>query len=169
MEVASSSIGAVLGQLWSPLAPVFYSVFTAIIAKIICPAFLKRPFQDLNNPMSYEVRNAESIRIGLSRTGEDLGAWLMKPHHQDNPSSTSDEVVILYLHGNCETRSASHRVGLYHVLQQMGFTVLAIDYRGFGDSSYLISPNETSMVVDAIQVCHKHCHILMAFCQPRSG
>ena len=162
MEVASSSIGAVLGQLWSPLAPVFYSVFTAIIAKIICPAFLKRPFQDLHNPMYYEVRNAENIRIGLGRTGEDLGAWLIKPHPQDRPAA-SDEVVILYLHGNCETRSESHRVGLYHVLQQMGFTVLAIDYRGFGDSSYLISPNETSMVEDAIQVCHKHFYILMAF------
>ena len=168
MEVASSSIGAVLGQLWSPLAPVFYSVFAAIIAKIICPAFLKRPFQDLNNPTYYEVSNAENIRIGLGRTGEDLGAWLIKPHHQDNPSSTSDELVILYLHGNCETRSASHRVGLYHVLQKMGFTVLAIDYRGFGDSSYLISPNETSMVEDAIQVCHKHSNNLLAFYYQRS-
>ena len=60
-------------------------------------------------------------------------------------------MVILYLHGNCETRSQGHRVGLYHVFQLMGLPVLAVDYRGFGDASYLMSPNQTTLVEDAIR------------------
>lgn len=58
-----------------------------------------------------------------------------------------NETVILYLHGNAETRAHYHRRGLYELFQKMGYYVLAIDYRGFGDSSK-ITPNQTSMVED---------------------
>ena len=40
------------------------------------------------------------------------------------------------------------RVGLYKKLLALGYYVLAVDYRGYGDSS-IISPTETSCVTDA--------------------
>ena len=55
---------------------------------------------------------------------------------------------VLYLHGVSNTRGYDHRVGLYKVLLASGFTVLAIDYRGFGDSSATDTTEET-VVEDA--------------------
>ena len=40
------------------------------------------------------------------------------------------------------------RVGLYKKLLALGYYVLAVDYRGYGDSS-IISPTEASCVTDA--------------------
>ena len=45
-------------------------------------------------------------------------------------------------------RGYDHRVGLYKVLLASGFTVLAVDYRGFGDSSAADTTEET-VVEDA--------------------
>ena len=56
--------------------------------------------------------------------------------------------MILYLHGNSYNRSQSHRVGLYKLLIKLGYYVLAIDYRGFGDSSP-VKLSETTAVEDA--------------------
>ena len=53
----------------------------------------------------------------------------------------------MYLHGNAETRAHYHRRALYKLFQNMGYHVLAIDYRGYGDSSKL-TPSQTSMVED---------------------
>ena len=40
------------------------------------------------------------------------------------------------------------RVGLYKKLLALGYYVLAVDYRGYGDST-VISPTEASCVMDA--------------------
>lgn len=61
---------------------------------------------------------------------------------------TSTDTVVLYLHGNAHNRSLQHRVQLYRLLLEMGYYVLAIDYRGFGDSSP-VDLTETSVVADA--------------------
>jgi len=59
--------------------------------------------------------------------------------------------IILYLHGNTGTRGNSHRVDLYKVMRRLGYHVIAIDYRGFGDSSQDISPSEKGCVNDALE------------------
>ena len=41
---------------------------------------------------------------------------------------------MLYLHGVKGTRGRGHRVFLYNRLLKLGYRVLTIDYRGFGDS-----------------------------------
>ena len=61
---------------------------------------------------------------------------------------SSSDTVILYLHGNASNRGQAHRVSLYKILLEMGFYVLAIDYRGFGDSSP-VSLKEETVVADA--------------------
>lgn len=56
--------------------------------------------------------------------------------------------IVLYLHGNTGTRANGHRVELYNILRQLGYHVIAMDYRGFADSSD-ISPTESGCVNDA--------------------
>jgi abhydrolase domain-containing protein 12 len=57
--------------------------------------------------------------------------------------------IVLYLHGNTGTRANGHRVDLYKTLRRLGYHVIAIDYRGFADSSD-ISPTENGCVSDAL-------------------
>lgn len=59
--------------------------------------------------------------------------------------------IIFYFHGNSGSRAASHRIELYKVLRNMGYHVIAFDYRSYGDSS-TIPPSESGLVRDAIAV-----------------
>ena len=64
-------------------------------------------------------------------------------------SVPSGATVILYLHGNAETISQHHRRELYKIFQRCGLHVLAVDYRGYGQSSALYPLSETTLVSDA--------------------
>jgi len=159
-----------MGSLFSSFSPPIHTMLVVLLSKIICINFIKRPFQDLARPDLYDVNNAVDVRIPLVSGDEEaeLGAWFVRPFESDMSQAQSrlqqtkakkaaafladeSEVVVLYLHGNSETRSQGHRRGLYHVFQAMGLPVLAIDYRGFGDSSGLpSSPSETSLVEDSV-------------------
>lgn len=59
--------------------------------------------------------------------------------------------IVFYCHGNSGSRAASHRIELYKVLRNMGYHVIAFDYRSYGDSS-TIPPSESGLVRDAIAV-----------------
>uniref|UniRef100_A0A1L8DY46 Putative monoacylglycerol lipase abhd12 n=1 Tax=Nyssomyia neivai TaxID=330878 RepID=A0A1L8DY46_9DIPT len=59
--------------------------------------------------------------------------------------------VVLYLHGNTASRAAPHRVELFQVLQRMGYHVVALDYRGYGDSGR-VQPTEMGVIRDALAV-----------------
>lgn len=61
---------------------------------------------------------------------------------------TESDTVILYFHGNAYNRGQAHRVGLYKHLLNLGYYVLAVDYRGYGDSSP-VSLSEKTVVEDA--------------------
>ena len=128
------------------------AVAAAVVSKKIIPtAFFKRPCQDLSRPEKFGLSNTTNHRIPLAKSEESLGAWLVKPSggHQWN-IDFKDELAILYLHGNIATRSYGHRLGLYKVFQDIGLSTLTVDYRGFGDSSFLFSPTEHTMTEDAI-------------------
>ncbi|KAI1715808.1 serine aminopeptidase, s33 domain-containing protein [Ditylenchus destructor] len=55
--------------------------------------------------------------------------------------------VIIYFHGNTFDRASKHRCELYNVLASLDYHVLAIDYRGYGDSSG--TPTEDGLIEDA--------------------
>lgn len=57
--------------------------------------------------------------------------------------------IVLYLHGNTGSRGALHRVELYKIMRRLGHHVLAIDYRGYADSTD-IDPSESGVVRDAL-------------------
>ncbi|KAG6900397.1 hypothetical protein C0993_011385 [Termitomyces sp. T159_Od127] len=92
---------------------------------------------------------------------ETLGAWfvLSDRYYQSLPEIPTELVThvplaikhhptILFLHGNAATRAASARVLHYEAYSsRLGANVLAIDYRGFADSTG--TPSEQGLVTDA--------------------
>jgi alpha-beta hydrolase superfamily lysophospholipase len=66
------------------------------------------------------------------------GLWL--------PQAAADAPVLLYLHGaRWDVRSSANRMRRMH---ELGFSVLGIDYRGFGQSTDML-PSETMAYEDA--------------------
>lgn len=72
-------------------------------------------------------------------------------HFFERSLQESSAEIVLYLHGNSNSRFAYHRVELYQMLRGLGYHVIAFDYRGFGDSAS-IQPTEEGVVRDAIAV-----------------
>lgn len=85
-------------------------------------------------PENFDVNNGEHKRIMFEET-------LRK----------TKDPIVLYLHGNTGTRANGHRIELYRILQRLGYHVIAMDYRGFADSSD-ISPTEPGCVSDALSM-----------------
>lgn len=77
--------------------------------------------------------------ITIPVRGERLHAWWM-------PGSRAEGKVILYLHGNDGNLSTS--VSETALLRELGFPVLAVDYRGYGESTGRF-PTEASVYEDA--------------------
>ncbi|XP_061725347.1 lysophosphatidylserine lipase ABHD12-like isoform X1 [Cydia pomonella] len=69
----------------------------------------------------------------------------------DEELANSKTPIILYCHGNSNSRAASHRIQLYKFFQQMDFHTIAFDYRGYGDSTN-IHPSENGVVEDSLMV-----------------
>ncbi|XP_023950842.2 lysophosphatidylserine lipase ABHD12 isoform X2 [Bicyclus anynana] len=59
--------------------------------------------------------------------------------------------IIVYCHGNSNTRAAAHRVVLYKFFQKMDFHTIAFDYRGYADSTNVL-PTEAGVVEDSLVV-----------------
>jgi len=99
------------------------------------------------------LSNTTNLYINSPKESTDnsrVGAWYLLPEKSSGRVEplTEKDTLILYLHGNSHNRSQEHRVELYKVLVTMGYHVLAIDYRGFGDSS-AVDLTEKSVVEDA--------------------
>ena len=91
--------------------------------------------------------------------GARLGAWLYlppgirgdlgtppTPFNVDTSLSTHPTIILL--HGNAATRAVKFRVEICAAYAaHFGANVLAIDYRGFGDSTGV--PGEEGLVIDA--------------------
>ncbi|CAH2061802.1 unnamed protein product, partial [Iphiclides podalirius] len=69
----------------------------------------------------------------------------------DRELANSKTPIIMYCHGNSNSRAASHRIRLYKFFQQMDFHTIAFDYRGYGDSTSL-TPTEAGVVEDSLMV-----------------
>ena len=96
-----------------------------------------------------------------TRDNETIGAWfiLSNPYYHSLPSISTDVAahvipalkeypVILFFHGNAATRAAFFRIPLYQSFSsRLGANVLAIDYRGFADSTG--QPSEAGLLNDA--------------------
>lgn len=171
----SPSIDLLRRALYLPfgLAAVYLTFFLALLT----PAFQRHfiflhtiqfPFSPTyDQPERYGLAPAKTRPLTLrTADGENIGAWHILPEvfYQSVLSSTDlqenrfdDEVyeqamreypTILYLHGNSMNRAAPFRITAYSALtSRIDANVLAIDYRGFGDSSG--TPSEAGLVEDA--------------------
>lgn len=68
----------------------------------------------------------------------------MAPHI---PLALKSRPTVLFFHGNAATRAFSTRILYYQAFtSRLGANVLAIDYRGFGDSTG--EPSEPGLITD---------------------
>lgn len=105
---------------------------------------------DLSSPLKYGLpESTKVIDIPLTEAPDSpkIAAWHMLP--TENDEEKGSKPTVLYLHGVAHTRGYPHRVDLYKELLDAGFSVLAIDYRGFGDSTEVSDIRETTVVEDA--------------------
>jgi len=100
--------------------------------------FIFRPVKDDWRGYAGELDKAR-ITIPVGANGENLSAWWI-------PAASPDAPALLYLHGaRWNLTGSSGRIARY---RQLGFAVLAIDYRGFGKSSGDV-PSEEMAYEDA--------------------
>ncbi len=96
----------------------------------------------------------EDIRIAITGSNEKIhGWWFPAPALNELPSLPKEPShvlkspkTILYLHGT--GGNISHNLARIEGLRQLGFSVLAIDYRGYGQSQGNF-PNEFQLYQDS--------------------
>ncbi|KAF6767179.1 Monoacylglycerol lipase protein ABHD12 [Kalmanozyma brasiliensis GHG001] len=121
-------------------------------------------FPTYHQPSRYGLAPFKTRPLHLTTAdNERIGAWHILPESfYQTRLSSSDEgwgedvyelamreyPTVLYLHGNSMNRAAPFRIAAYSALTaRMDVNVVAIDYRGFGDSSG--TPSEEGLVEDA--------------------
>ena len=72
----------------------------------------------------------------------------MNEHFERYFKTHDKRPIFIYAHGNDGDRTESHRRNLCVNLNNLGYHVFAIDYRGFGDSSGW--PSEDGVVKDVL-------------------
>ncbi|KAF8895313.1 Alpha/Beta hydrolase protein [Infundibulicybe gibba] len=124
---------------------------------------LKFPFfANFNVPEKYGLAPNRTLNLKIQTPdNETLGAWfiLSDPYYQKLPTipqsleghilpAVQSHPTILFFHGNAATRAFHARIQHYQGFStRLAANVLAIDYRGFADSSG--SPSEAGLVRDA--------------------
>lgn len=171
---SSSSFELLRRSLYLPigLTCVYLTFFVALLTPLFQRHFIflhavQFPFSpSYNTPEKYGLAPAKTRSLTLStQDGERIGAWHVLPEifYQSHlssltgPGSPQDEAyeqaleeypTILYLHGNSMNRAAPFRIAAYSALtSRIDVNVVAIDYRGFGDSTG--TPSEEGLVEDA--------------------
>ncbi|RNA41622.1 monoacylglycerol lipase ABHD12 isoform X1 [Brachionus plicatilis] len=144
------------------LIPIVLYAWPNLMNHMIFQSFIYIPFKNLSNPSDFGLENAYSFT--LNHDDIQLGAWHILPEDKSLKSTRNIEehfrqnfyenhlnnksITVLYLHGNTNDRSTFHRVGIYKFFRRLGYNVVAVDYRGYGDSSG--EPNEIDVVRDAL-------------------
>lgn len=107
--------------------------------------FVPSPIVELQ-PEDWQLDHEDVWLQVASETEEDAerihGWWIPA-----SPSADSQN-VLLYLHGNSGNLSRNYNLDQIRRFSRLGFSVLAIDYRGYGRSSDRF-PNESRVYEDA--------------------
>jgi pimeloyl-ACP methyl ester carboxylesterase len=111
--------------LWAGQTRLIFEPMRSLVVK---PAELAFPVAEVMIP----VRTA-------SAEAQMLHAWWM-------PVARADAKVILYFHGNDGNVSTS--IGATALLRELGYAVLVVDYRGYGESDGVF-PKEATIYEDA--------------------
>lgn len=128
----ASFYGSVCAGLWFGQTKLIFSPEKEITTT---PAKFNAKYEDVLIP----VKNADG-------TSENVHGWWLPNTKQEEKANLSDRQVILYLHGKGKNISANAKHA--NRLMRMGFSVLLIDYRGYGRSEGGF-PSESSVYTDA--------------------
>lgn len=135
--------------------PVVVKTNPWILNKLIFLHFVKFPFfDDFSDPKKKGIKGTTNFYITVNEKVK-LGTWHVLPEDLQDKEGDHEEMlksghpVVLYLHGNAHTRAQAHRVELYKILSSMNLHVIAIDYRGFGDSTGI--PSEPGVLEDTYE------------------
>jgi pimeloyl-ACP methyl ester carboxylesterase len=128
----ASFYGSVCAGLWFGQTKLIFSPEKEITTT---PAKFNAKYEDVLIP----VKNADG-------TSENVHGWWLPNTKQEEKANLSDLQVILYLHGKGKNISANAKHA--NRLMRMGFSVLLIDYRGYGRSEGGF-PSESSVYTDA--------------------
>ncbi|EPQ32327.1 uncharacterized protein PFL1_00523 [Pseudozyma flocculosa PF-1] len=120
-------------------------------------------FADFDHPERYGLAPFKTRNFRLTTADNvSIGAWHILPEAFYQAQDTHDGPIaddlfddalkqyptIIYLHGNAANRAAPFRIRAYSSLStRLAVNVIAIDYRGFGDSDG--DPSERGVVLDA--------------------
>ncbi|KAJ7725356.1 Alpha/Beta hydrolase protein [Mycena metata] len=120
-------------------------------------------FSNFDIPEKYGLAPNKTINLKIQTAdNETLGAWfvLSDPYYHSLPAVPSEQPIdhipaalkgrptILFFHGNAATRAFNARIQHYSLFSsRLAVNVLAIDYRGYGDSTG--SPTEAGLALDA--------------------
>lgn len=123
---------------------------------------------NLSHPEELEIKCTRTLRLNNYEDSQlhlkadskvELGVWHILPEsslphcvttHENNRTSIEDKLafagsrpVVLYIHGNGGNRAGNHRGRLYRRLAyQHDYHIVTFDYRGYGDSTYMIPTTE---------------------------
>ncbi|ESO91987.1 hypothetical protein LOTGIDRAFT_233275 [Lottia gigantea] len=145
--------------------PIFVRANPWILPKVVFSNVIRwPPFIDFKQPSDFGLNVTRNFYL-TTDDGVQIGVWHTLPesvaevypdtgvpddkfeHHLSDGKK-----IIVYLHGNSGTRGGWHRVQLYKLFSSLDFHVVAIDYRGFGDSGG--NPTEDGVVSDAYHIYH---------------
>ncbi|XP_074677259.1 protein ABHD12B [Strix aluco] len=138
--------------------PFLIRLFPVLLTKFVFLNFLAFPFfVDLRRP-ELLLNNTVSVYLA-TEPGVTVGIWHTVPGSRGAEAQGKDQrwyeealadahPVIIYLHGNGGTRGASHRVQFLKTMGAADFHILALDYRGYGDSSG--HPTESGFTTDVL-------------------
>ncbi|XP_030922073.1 protein ABHD12B [Geospiza fortis] len=131
--------------------PFLIRLFPSLLNKFVYLNFLSFPFfVDFRRP---ELLVNNTINLYLTtEPGVTVGIWHTVPSSRGAEAQGKDQrwyeealadahPVIIYLHGNGGTRAARHRVQFLKTMGAADFHILALDYRGYGDSTGYPSEN----------------------------
>jgi pimeloyl-ACP methyl ester carboxylesterase len=142
-------------------------ILTVAIAYISCCLFLYfrqrylifRPsskISELPNSPNFKMPYRE-VQVPVANTGEYLHAWWVEapvdreqfnPIPNDPAKIIQSRITILYLCGAGSNKSYYNNLARVQAMRQLGFSVLVIDYRGFGASQGQF-PRETQFYQDS--------------------
>ncbi|XP_021258503.1 protein ABHD12B [Numida meleagris] len=138
--------------------PFLVRLFPVVLTKFVFLNFIAFPFfVDLGQP-ALLLNNTISLYLP-TEPGVTVGIWHMVPGSSGTEARGRDQrwfeealadahPIIIYLHGNGGTRAASHRIQFMKLMGAAGFHILALDYRGYGDSSG--QPSESGFTTDVL-------------------
>lgn len=145
------------------------SLLTPLVQRnVIFMHNLKLPWgANFSRPEEYGLSPLKTVNLILSSTDNvTLGSWFTfsEPFFKSEirpgvvnaseaesfiPNALKAYPTVLYLHGNAATRAVPTRVNIYSTFSsRMRVNVLAIDYRGFADSTGY--PTERGAIDDAL-------------------